>query len=118
VYVSETRALATLEILAGLQTPVVIPAYVLIKVEFGENVVTQLDVRRLPKRWSVSPPGDITQKLGDRWLDSASSVVLRVPSAVVPSEFNYMINPLHPDFGALRIGRPEKLYLDPLILPG
>lgn len=118
VYASETRALATLEILAGLQTSAVIPAYVLIAVQFDEAFVTELDVRTLPERWNSSPPGDVTQKIGDRWLDSAESVVLRVPSAVVPGEFNYVINPLHAHFGDLRIGRPEKLYLDPRILPG
>jgi RES domain-containing protein len=118
VYVSETRALATLEILAGLQTLAVISAYVLIEVEFDQALVTAIDLRTLPKRWKTSPPGGATQRSGDRWLDGATSVALRVPSAVVPGEFNYVINPLHPDFGALRIGRPVKPYLDPRILPG
>lgn len=118
VYASETRALATLEILAGLETPAVMPAYVLIKVEFDEGLMTELDVRSLPKGWSASPPGDATQRIGDDWLDSATSGVLRVPSAVVPGEFNFLINPLHPGFPDFKIGRPEEFYLDPQILPG
>jgi RES domain-containing protein len=118
VYVSESRALATLEILAGLETPAMMPAYVLIKVEFDHRLVTEFDVQRLPKGWNASPPGDATQKIGDDWLDSAASVALRVPSAVVPGEFNYVMNPLHPGFRAVKIGRPEQLYLDPRILPG
>ncbi|MEX2048875.1 MAG: RES domain-containing protein [Gemmatimonadota bacterium] len=117
VYASETRALATLEILAGLRTPSVIPAYVLIGVEFDQTLVAELDVRRLPERWNASPPGDATQSIGDRWFDSSASVVLRVPSVVVPSEFNYLINPLHSAFGAVSVGRPEALHLDPRILP-
>jgi RES domain-containing protein len=118
VYASETRALATLEILAGLETPSIMPAYVLIKVEFDGNLVTELDVRRLPREWNASPPGDATQRIGDDWLESAASVALRVPSAVVPGEFNYVLNTLRPDFGTLKIGRPEELHLDPRILPG
>jgi RES domain-containing protein len=118
VYVSETRALATLEILAGLRTPSVIPAYVLIPVAFDATLVTRVAVQTLPSRWHASPPSDATQKIGDRGIDGATSVALRVPSAVVPGEFNYVLNPRHPDFIAVKIGRPETLYLDPRILPG
>ena len=41
------------------------------------------------------------QALGDRWLDSRASAVLRVPSAVVPREFNYLLNPRHRDFSKI-----------------
>jgi RES domain-containing protein len=117
VYASESRALAILEVLAGLRTPAVLPAYVLIDVRFDEALMSELDVRSLPGQWNASPPGDATQRIGDRWLDGAASVVIRVPSAVVPGEFNYVINPRHPHFGELRIGRPQELYLDPRVLP-
>lgn len=117
VYVSESRALATLEILAGLRTPALIPAYVLIKLEFEEGVVTDLAKRKLPADWTASPPGNATQRIGDQWFDAMRSAVLRVPSAVVPGEFNFLINPLHRDFRNLKIGSPEQLYLDPRILP-
>ena len=110
--------MATLEILAGLGTPAVIPAYVLIRVEFDEAFVRELDVRKLPKGWKDSPPGDATQRFGDRWIEATESAVLRVPSAVVPSEFNYVLNPAHPDFVRIRIGRAEELYFNPRILPG
>jgi hypothetical protein len=36
---------------------------------------------------------------------------------VVPDEFNYLLNPGHADFGTLRVGTPEELYLDPRLLP-
>ena len=117
VYVSESRALATLEILTGLRSPAVIPAYVLIKLEFEEGVVTEVEERRLAAEWMASPPGHATQSVGDRWFDAMTSAVLKVPSALVPGEFNFLINPLHPDFRTLKIGSPEQLYLDPRILP-
>jgi RES domain-containing protein len=117
IYVSETRALATLEILAGLQAPAVIPAYVLIGVEFDEELITEVEVEALPSNWRTSPPDPATQIIGDRWLARASSLVSRVPSALVPGELNYLINPGHPDFDRLQIGMPEELHLDPRILP-
>lgn len=45
--------------------------------------------------------------LGDEWLDSGKSIVMRVPSAIVVGEFNYLLNPLHPDFSKVRIHGPE-----------
>lgn len=103
VYVSESRALATLEILAGLGTPAVIPAYVLIGVECDEALVTVLDPGALPRNWKAYPPPAATQALGDQWLHGQTSVVLAVPSALVPGERNFVINPRHPDFGSVRI---------------
>ena len=96
VYVSESRALATLEILAGLRTPAVIPAYVLIGVEFDEAFVTNWEPDALPKDWKAYPPAGTTQALGDRWLLDQASAVLAVPSALIPGERNFVLNPQHP----------------------
>ena len=117
VYVSESRALATLEILAGLRTPAIIPAYVLISVEFDEEFVTAVQTEALPPNWQASLPDPATQRIGDLWIAQKTSTVLRVPSALVPGEFNYVINPGHPDFGKINIGTPEELHVDPRILP-
>jgi RES domain-containing protein len=117
IYVSESRALATLEVLAGLKTSVVVPAYVLIRVDFDEALVKHVEPNDLGTDWRASPPTSVTQRIGDEWLDEATSAALRVPSAVVPDEFNYLLNPRHSDFGTLRIGTPEELYLDPRLLP-
>lgn len=117
IYVSESRALATLEVLAGLKTSVVVPAYVLIRVDFDEALVKHVDPNDLGTDWRASPPTSATQRIGDEWLDEATSSALRVPSAVVPDEFNYLLNPRHSDFGTLRVGTPEELYLDPRLLP-
>jgi len=117
VYVSETRALATLGVLAGLQTSAVLPAYVLVSVAFQDALVTAVDVGALSTNWHTSPPDPATQEIGDRWIEEGPSVLLRVPSALVPGEFNYLINPRHSDFGKLKIGMPEELHIDPRILP-
>lgn len=117
VYVSESRALATLEILAGLRTPVVIPAYALIGVAFDEGLVSSVPDEALPSDWKIYPPAPSTQLLGDQWLRENVSAALRVPSALIPGEFNYLLNPLHPDFSSIRIGKPIDLHLDPRILP-
>lgn len=116
VYVSESRALATLEVLAGLRSEAPLIRYSLIGVRFGEALVTELVSEDLPKGWDNSPPGPVTQSLGDRWLTARQSAVLRVPSVVLPAEHNYVLNPLHPDFDQVQIDPPEELRIDPRLL--
>ena len=116
VYASESRALATLEVLAGLQTNTPLPGYVLLPVEFDDSLVLTLELDEVPADWKQSPPAPSTQQLGDNWIARGESAVLRVPSALVPKESNYVLNPRHSDFSAVRIGKPEPLSMDPRLL--
>jgi RES domain-containing protein len=112
VYVAGSAALATLEILVHVGEPddlYRIP-YVLIPVDFEEQLVSEPPA--LPQDWHEDPPPVEAAAVGDRWVASQASVLLRVPSAVIRSEFNYLINPLHPRFGELVIGPPEPFRFD------
>jgi RES domain-containing protein len=67
----------------------------------------------LPPDWRSPIASGSTSRIGTLWADSKATVVLSVPSAVVPSERNYILNPRHPDFGAIRFGKPEPIDFDP-----
>ena len=113
VYVAESRALAALEVLAGLQSRTTLEAYVLIEVHFDEALVEELGPDSLPDVWRTSPPRPETQAIGDRWVREARSAVLRVPSVLIPAEFNFVLNPAHPEFGTVEIQDPMSFKLDP-----
>lgn len=116
VYASESRALALLEVLAGLGDTTRLDAYVLIPAHFPESLVTVLDLRTLPGNWDTYPPPAAAQSVGDQWIKAAGSAVLKVPSVLVQGEWHYVLNPRHPDFGEVRVGPPEPLLLDPRLL--
>lgn len=116
VYASESRALATLEVLAGLQTNSLLPGYVLIPAEFDGSLVVAIELDEVPADWRQNPPAPSTQRLGDDWIARGKSAVLRVPSALVPKESNFVLNPRHPDFSAIRVQEPEPLSMDPRLL--
>jgi RES domain-containing protein len=103
VYVSGTLSLALVEVLVHLPSGV-LPAYSAIRVEFDEALVTAIPDHELPPDWRNSPAPPGTRMLGDRWFAAGSSAVLRVRSVVVPPEFNYVLNPGHPDFRRIAIG--------------
>jgi RES domain-containing protein len=65
-----------------------------------------------PGSWRVYPYGQSTQRFGSAWAHSHRSVALRVPSAVILGEFNYLLNPEHPDFAKLRISAAEPFRFD------
>ncbi len=116
IYTSSTVALATLEMIAHLDSTALLPAYVLIEVTFPASLATSIDVAALPANWWKYPSPLELRVLGDAWLDAKTSAVLKVPSALVAVEDNYLINPEHPDFTLITTGPPLSFPVDPRLL--
>ena len=114
VYTSATLSLTLVETLVHLPVGV-LPAFSAIPIRFDESLVVALPPDDLPPNWKDHPPPPETQAIGDRWVSDAKSPVLRVPSVVVPHEFNYVLNPVHPDFGRISIGAAIPFPFDPRI---
>ena len=112
VYTAESAALAALEMLVHLGRMTILPAYVVISCDFDEKLVADMDRSKLPANWRTFPAPAALQAIGDAWLQNGKSAVLRVPSAIVPGEHTYLLNPAHPKFGRIIIGAPERFELD------
>jgi RES domain-containing protein len=112
IYTAESRALALAEILVHLGSSSVLSKYTVFRLDIKESHVNHLDLSRLPKNWRADPPPRRLQIIGDEWLASRKSAALRIPSAIVPGEFNYLLNPLHPDFSEFVIHSPERFPID------
>lgn len=116
VYTSSTVALATLEMIAHLDSTAPLPAYVLIEATVPDSLITTVDLAALPSNWRQYPSPPESRVIGDAWLDAKRSAVLKVPSALVPVEYNYVMNPQHPDFALITTGAPLSFPLDPRLL--
>lgn len=116
VYVSSSAALAMLEMLVHLGIEAALDHYVLFEVRFASSAVEILDGGDLPRGWKRSPPSVATMRVGDAWVREARSAVLRVPSAVVPTEHNYLLNPAHPQCAHLWRGPRQPVRIDPRLL--
>jgi RES domain-containing protein len=117
VYVSGSLSLALVEVLVHLP-PEILPAFSAVPVAFDDSLVTEVPPARLPPAWKDSPPPPATQAIGDQWVASGASAVLRVPSVIVPGEPNFILNPAHPDFGRIRIGTAMSFPFDPRLAHG
>jgi len=117
VYASESRALAALEQLVHLHRNRLPPRFVCFAVEVPDDVaITTLRATDLSSEWRRLPGPPELRDIGTRWAESLGSVCLQVPSAVVPGEHNFLLNPRHRDFGRLEIGGPEPFEFDPRLV--
>jgi RES domain-containing protein len=116
VYVAGSRSLAMLEMLVHLQSQELLNRYVLYEVTFDNSLTTAVDPTTLPRTWRKSPPPEGIQQIGDLWIAAAKSAILRVPSAIVPTEWNYLLSPAHPNFAKIKIGPKQPLQFDPRLI--
>jgi RES domain-containing protein len=114
VYASGTLSLAALEVFVHMEVEDVATMLAYIRVDVPTQVkIEYLEVAQLPPDWRNIPAPAILATIGDRWFKSSSTAILAVPSVVIPMEFNYLINPLHPDFMRLTVKTPQSFELDP-----
>jgi RES domain-containing protein len=115
VYASSTRSLAALETLVHLNPPVPFK-YVVFRLQFDDALVDKVPLNRLPADWRVEPPPPSSKAIGDAWVREVRSAVLALPSVIVSGELNYLLNPAHPAFKKISIGKPERFTFDPRLL--
>jgi RES domain-containing protein len=84
--------------------------------DVDDELVERLPATRLAQHWRTSRGLLVTQQIGDEWLASGKALALAVPSAIVPEESNYLLNPAHPAFGRLKFGRGMPFLLDPRLV--
>ncbi|HLM60597.1 MAG TPA: RES domain-containing protein [Pyrinomonadaceae bacterium] len=113
LYTAGSLSLAALELLVHLNDEEILLAYSFAAAEFDESLVLPVEeFRALPKNWSASPPPLEIQRIGDEWAHTQSSVVLEVPTSVLPVEFNYLINVEHREFSKIQLGKPHTFTFD------
>jgi RES domain-containing protein len=114
VYTAGSLALAALEIVVHLpEDALLYKRYVRIPMQFDSSQVIELAISDLPKNWNDHPPSESTQQISSSWTAEKKSLVLKVPSSIIPEEYNYLINPLHPDASEMKTGESESFKFDP-----
>ena len=116
VYLGGSLALASLELLVHLKVPDVLRSYRKLCIRIPRESIEVVNTGDLPGDWATPTLHPATQEIADQWLDSLKSAVLRVPSAVVVGEVNYIVNPVHPDFAELEPGTITDYRFDSRIL--
>jgi RES domain-containing protein len=116
IYASESRSLSCLENIVHRSTEGLIRNFFILVLEIPDRIQTEtLKSDQLPDNWNFPYNYQLCQRIGDEWIISNQSCLLKVPSAIIHQEFNYMINVKHPDFTSILIREKEKFLFDPRI---
>jgi RES domain-containing protein len=111
IYTAEHPAGALSEFLVHLDREDIPDRFQLLTVEIDDGVnIQQIKTDQLPDGWIKD--NRLTRSIGDKWLSSGSSLLLRVPSAIISDAYNVLINPAHGDAAKMRIAKVAKVPLD------
>jgi len=112
IYTSESRALCTSEI--AVHTPLgIIPSnYFLQTINIPKCRIIKIEVNQLEKKWNRFPHVKSTKTIGDQFVIRNKFLLLKVPSAVIQDEYNYLINPFHDKFKRVKIEKIEEFKFD------
>ena len=113
IYCADSRALAMAEVAVHLSLSILPKDYVMVEIDIPSYLsISSLSKEDLPVNWSSFPHVLDTQQIGDAFVAERKNGVLKIPSAVVPGDFNFLINPQHPDFSAIQIVGQEDFPFD------
>jgi RES domain-containing protein len=117
LYTSDSRALCTLEVAVHLPLSILPAGYVMLEIELpDEAAIEVVEISELPDNWLDFPPPPTLRDIGDRFASERSAPILKVPSAVVPGDFNYLLNPLHPDYVKVAVRGECRFHFDKRLL--
>lgn len=114
VYTAESRALATLEVSVHLDLAEDLPNdRFIVEIDIPDDlVIFEVCLEDLPADWNAKPPTLTTQTIGDAFVSENNSAVLKVPSSIVPQEYNYLINPHHSDARRIKVTATSSMIFD------
>jgi len=116
VYTSGSISLAAMELLVHLEDYKLLEKYMCIPAEFEDSLCVKIAPASLPSDWNSHPAPYSTKEIGSEWVTGMRSAILIVPSVVVPSEYNFLINPLHQDFKKITVGKPREFKYNPRLM--
>jgi RES domain-containing protein len=104
LYMSENRALALAEYWVHVH-PSNLPTDVcIVEIEVPDTArIISIPLSSLPENWRAGPPLTSLRQAGDQWVLNEQSLILKVPSTVMPLESNYILNPAHHDMTRVSI---------------
>jgi len=113
IYTSESRSLCTVEVAVNLPMGVLPTGFEMISIEIPDDMITKkIREKDLPAEWKKFPYIELTQHLGDEFILHNEFPVMKAPSSVIPGDYNYLLNPRHPDFGNIQIIKKEPYEFD------
>ncbi len=112
LYTSSSRALCVAEVAVHIPLGILPRDYCLTVIELPDADMEEVKEDLLPSAWRLFTHQEVTQRMGNAFVEEQHKLVLKVPSAVVQGDYNYLINPRHPHFARVKVVSVEKFEFD------
>ena len=113
IYTASNRSLAMAEVAVHFSLATLPAGYMMMTLQLPDTLsVSTIETKDLPPNWNQFPPLKASQIIGDRFIMEGKTCLLKVPSAVTSGDFNYLINPAHPDFKMIKISAYDPFPFD------
>ena len=113
LYTAGSRALSALEVLVHVPLKNIVQDFCIATILIPDKMPVKTITRKeLPSGWQSLASFPELQKVGDAWLEEGKYPVLKIPSVVIPEEFNYLVNPLHPEAEGVYVTSQQPFVFD------
>ena len=111
LYTGESKEIALLEIIVRTP-PMIMPDLAILTLEIPDNSISGIEIKDLPNNWADFPAPTILSEIAELWVSSQKSIALKVPSCLIHSAHNYILNCRHPDYNKVKILEHKGFHFD------
>lgn len=116
IYTAASRALACLENIVHRSGEGLNNSFKVLTIDIPDSIkIAEVNTSSMNKNWYEYSNYSYCRNIGDKWIDKCEALILKVPSAIIPAESNYLINPAHRDFKKVKIVSSENFNFDPRV---
>lgn len=115
LYTAQSAALALLETVVHMGK---LPeqGYCMLTIQLPDDKIETLPADKLPALWQTNPAPDELKLIGDKFIKTGKKLALKVPSVIMPEEYNILLNPLHADFKKVKVVAKKNIGIDERLL--
>ncbi|HTN20161.1 MAG TPA: RES family NAD+ phosphorylase [Pelobium sp.] len=113
IYTSSSQSLSCLENVVHRSSLGLNQNFCLLTINIPDKVkITEIKLSDLDANWQDYEAFPYTQNIGNEWIRNNETAILKVPSAIITQEYNYLLNPNHPDFSKIELIGNETFIFD------
>lgn len=102
LYTGESKEIALLETIVHMPS-MIIPELDIVTLEIPDDSITTIEIEELPSNWTLYPAPTILSEIGENWINTLNTIALKVPSCIIHSAHNLILNCRHKEFSRVKI---------------
>lgn len=102
LYTGESKEIALLETIVHTP-PMLVPDLDILTLEIPDDSIFEISKSELPKNWIDYPAPSILAKIAEDWVNKGDAIAMKVPSCIIHSASNYILNCRHVDYHKVKL---------------